>query len=294
MGAASVDAQVLRELERVPLELPPGLEISWLGVSGYRLTYEGVSLLIDPYVSRVPLRSLLLRRRALPDESLISRFIHVPGEVAGILIGHTHFDHAIDAPAIARRFQTKAYGSASLAHLMRLHGLAGLSVEVVPHRPYELGPFVVTFIPSRHSKLLFGERCRWTASSPVTICTASFPPPTSAGRSGGSVSRLPALALYHQGSADLDDGELGDDPVDLFLAGIAGRSVTPRYWERILPRLDPRLVVPTHYDDFFAPLGQEEKLIRGAKVEDLPGEIAAVSGDARIAALRRVDQSPRA
>jgi L-ascorbate metabolism protein UlaG (beta-lactamase superfamily) len=39
----------------------------WLGVSGYRLTYEGVSIFIDPYLSRVPLRALLLRRRTLPD-----------------------------------------------------------------------------------------------------------------------------------------------------------------------------------------------------------------------------------
>ena len=39
-------------------------EIEWLGVSGYRLTYEGVSLFVDPYVSRVPLRALLLGRVA--------------------------------------------------------------------------------------------------------------------------------------------------------------------------------------------------------------------------------------
>ena len=46
------------------------------------------------------------------------------------------------------------------------------------------------------------------------------------------------VTLYHQGSADLDDGELRDEPVDVFLAGVAGRGVTPRYWERILPKLD--------------------------------------------------------
>jgi len=63
------------------------------------------------------------------------------------------------------------------------------------------------------------------------------------------------ISLYHQGSANLDDGELRDGPVDVFLAGVAGRSVTPRYWERILPRLDPRMIVPTHYDNFFSPLG---------------------------------------
>ena len=106
----------------------------------------------------MPLRSLLLRRTALPDESLIARYLGAPGEVAGVLVGHTHFDHAVDAPALARRFGTKAYGSASLAHLMRLHGLGELAVEVVPHQAYEIGPFLVRFVPSRHSKLLFGRK----------------------------------------------------------------------------------------------------------------------------------------
>ncbi len=116
---------LLRELERVPLGLPDGLELEWLGVAGYRLTYEGVSIFVDPYVSRVPLTSLIFRRPALPDETLIERYVRAPGPVAGVLIGHTHWDHAVDAPAIARRFGCPAYGSDSLARLMRLHGLDG-------------------------------------------------------------------------------------------------------------------------------------------------------------------------
>src|SRR3954466_7880171 len=104
------DAQAARELERVALDLPAGLELTWLGVSGYRLTYEGVSLFIDPYVSRVPMRAFLLRQKTLPDETLIDRYASAPGEVAGVLVGHTHFDHAVDAPAIARRHRAKAYG----------------------------------------------------------------------------------------------------------------------------------------------------------------------------------------
>jgi L-ascorbate metabolism protein UlaG (beta-lactamase superfamily) len=82
---------------------------------------------------------------------------------------------------------------------------------------------------------------------------------------------------------------LPDEPVDVFLAGVAGRSVTPRYWERILPRLDPRLIVPTHYDDFFAPLGSTQKFVRGVRLTELPDEVSAVSSAARLAALPRVD-----
>ena len=210
------DAHALHELERVVLGLPPGLEVVWLGVSGYRLTYEGVSLFIDPYVSRVPLRAFLLRRRTLPDEAMIERYAVAPGPVAGVLVGHTHFDHAVDAPAIARRFGTKAYGSPSLAHLMRLHGLGDLAVEAVPHRAYELGPFVVRFVPSRHSKLLFGRKVPMDGPLTCDHLHGLAPGAYKCGAVYGIRIEVAGVSIYHQGSADLNDGELRDGPVDCF------------------------------------------------------------------------------
>ena len=93
--------------------------------------------------------------------------------------------------------------------------------------------------------------------------------------------------LYHQGSADLIDDAVRHKGVDVFLAGVAGRNFTERYWERILPRLDPRAVVPTHYDNFFRPLGDSMETIGNARMDSLPDEIGSVSRDAELVALRR-------
>ena len=73
---ASADAAVELEAQAdvVAGVLPAGLRIEWLGVSGYRLTFENRGLFIDPYLSRVPLSSLLLRRTALPEGDLVGRF----------------------------------------------------------------------------------------------------------------------------------------------------------------------------------------------------------------------------
>jgi L-ascorbate metabolism protein UlaG (beta-lactamase superfamily) len=281
--------QALWEFERVPLGLPEGLEIEWLGVAGYRLTYAGVSVFVDPYVSRVPLRSVLLRRAALPDAGMIERYVRAPGEVAGVLVGHTHFDHAVDVPAIARRFGCAVYGSDSLARLMRVHGMEGVVVE--PRKAYELGPFVVRFVPSRHSKLILGRRVPFDGPLTCEDVHALSPGAYKCGAIYGIRIEVAGTTLYHQGSADLDDDELGSEPVDVFLAGVAGRHVSPHYWRRILPKLDPRVLVPTHYDDFFAPLGGKFKLVRKADLQQLPEEIRAVSKDATLAALRRADSA---
>lgn len=291
MREAIDDAAAIGELERVPLPLPPGLEVRWLGVSGYRLSYQGVSLFIDPYLSRAPLRTVLLRRSMLPDPALVERYGGADGEVAGVLVGHTHFDHAVDAPALARRHGCRAYGSASLGTLMELHGLRGLAVEVEPYRRYELGPFVVSFTPSRHSKLLFGRKVPMEGELTCAHLDGLRMGAYRCGQVWGIRIEVAGISLYHQGSADLIDEALRDERVDVFLAGVAGRSVTPRYWERVLRKLDPEVVVPTHYDDFFKPLGGRLAFTARVRLGELPGEIGAVSRDATIAALPRVDRA---
>ena len=280
----SDDLTALRELERVPLGLPAGLELEWLGVAGYRLTYEGTTVLVDPYVSRVPLLSVILRRPTLPDATLIDRYVR---RADAILIGHTHWDHAVDAPAIARRDGATVYGSDSLARLMALHGLDGVIVE--PGRRYEIGPFTVSFTPSRHSKLLFGRKVPFDGPLTCEDLHGLSPGAYRCGDVFGIRIEVAGTSFYHQGSADLrDDAHI--EPVDVFLAGIAGRQVTPHYWRRILPRLDPRVVVPTHYDTFFAPLDKPLSLVRRADLAGLPDEIRAVSSAAALAAVPRADR----
>jgi L-ascorbate metabolism protein UlaG (beta-lactamase superfamily) len=288
-ASARDDAQLLGELEARTLELPEGLEVEWLGVSGYRLSYEGKSLFIDPYLSRVPFRDLVLRRTALPDPAALDRFVRAPGEVVGVLVGHTHFDHAVDAPAIAKRFGCHAYGSRSLVNLMALHGLAERTVEVEPYRTYELGPFEVSFTPSVHSKLLLGLAVPYDGELSCEHLDSLSPGAYRCGQVWGISISVAGLRFYHQGSANLVDDAVRERGVDVFLAGVAGRSFTRDYWKRILPLLDPRAVVPTHYDNFFRPLGSEMEFVANVQLAQLPEEISAVSRDVDVAALPRSD-----
>lgn len=288
-ASARADGEALGELEARPLGLPAGLEVEWLGVSGYRLTCEGHTLFVDPYFSRVPFRDLVLRRRALPAPAALERFLRAPGEAVGVLVGHTHFDHAVDAPALARRLGCKAYGSTSLANLMALHGMPERAVEVEPYRVYELGPFEVSFTPSAHSKLLLGLAVPYDGELTCEHLDSLSPAAYRCGQVWGISIAVAGVRFYHQGSANLIDDAVRERGVDIFLAGVAGRSFTERYWQRILPLLEPRAVVPTHYDNFFRPLGQELEFVTAAELARLPEEIAAISAAIELAALPRAD-----
>jgi L-ascorbate metabolism protein UlaG (beta-lactamase superfamily) len=279
------DAQALTELEATTLRLAPGLELQWLGVSGYRLDYEKHTLLIDPYVSRVPLSALIRRRPAMPDETLIERYIGSPEHVVGVLVGHTHFDHAVDAPAIARRLNCMAYGSSSLVALMRLHGAGDRVVEVQPQQSYELGPFTVSFTPSLHSKLVLGLAVPFDGELTCDHLDALCPSAYRCGQVWGIHIEVAGTTIYHQGSANLVDEAIRHRGVDFFLAGVAGRGFTQDYWRRILGRLQPSTIVPTHYDDFFRPLDADMGFTTNVNLARVPDEIHAVSADFAVAAL---------
>jgi L-ascorbate metabolism protein UlaG (beta-lactamase superfamily) len=279
------DAQALRELEQRPLTLARGLELRWLGVSGYSMTFEGHTLLIDPYVSRVPLSALVARRPALPDPEAIERYIGAPEHCVGVLIGHTHFDHAVDAPAIARRLRCQVYGSASLARLMRLHGCGERAVQVTPYDRYELGPFTVSFTPSAHSKLVLGMAVPFDGELTCDHLDALSPAAYRCGDIYGIEIAVAGMTFYHQGSANLIDDALRAKGVDVFLAGVAGRGFTRDYWQRILTRLEPRTIVPTHYDDFFRPLGAAMGFTTNVNLARVPDEVRAVSPEFEVSAL---------
>jgi L-ascorbate metabolism protein UlaG (beta-lactamase superfamily) len=132
-------------------------------------------------------------------------------------------------PELARSLEADAYGSRSLMRLMALHGLRERAVEVEPHRAYELGPFTVRFVPSLHSKLLLGHAVPFDGELTCEHLDSLNPAAYRCGQVHGIHVEVGGTSFYHQGSANLIDDEVPRGGVDVFLAGIAGRSFTDDY-----------------------------------------------------------------
>jgi L-ascorbate metabolism protein UlaG (beta-lactamase superfamily) len=168
---------------------------------------------------------------------------------------------------------------------MALHGLAAKAVEVEPYKEYELGPFTVSFVPSVHSKLVLGLAVPFDGQLSCDHLDALTPGAYRCGQVWGIHIEVAGTTFYHQGSANLLDDAIRHRGVDFFLSGVAGRGFTPRFWERILTALEPKTIVPTHYDDFFRPLNTEMGFTTNVNLAHVPDEIHAVSRDFEVAAL---------
>jgi L-ascorbate metabolism protein UlaG (beta-lactamase superfamily) len=265
-----------------PLPLPAGLELTWLGTAGFRFAYQGVVVWIDPYVTRLSFSELMRRKVVPPSEEAIGRWID---RADAVLVGHTHFDHALDVPVIARRSGCKVYGSQSLAALMRLYALEQQAVVVEPMRDYEVGPFKFHFVPSQHSKLQLGLRVPFSGELTCDHVDGLTPQAYRCGQVWGIYIEVAGMRFYHQGSADFIESALVDRNVDVFLCGISGRRFTPKYIERIVKQLAPSMIVPSHYDDFFRPLDDKVQFSFNVNLTGFADEVHAASRDLPLHAL---------
>ncbi len=255
------------------------LSIRWLGTAGYALRYRGRTLLVDPFVSR-PRLWRLASTRLRPDAAAIAR--HVP-EADFIACGHSHFDHLMDAPEIARRTGAHLLGSASTAAVGRASGLSEDRITEIPAEGavHDCGPFRVRFIPSLHGRL-YGDRI----PAPGTIhANVRLPARVWNYRMGGAFGLLIEAGgrrIYHNGSADLVDAEIEGERADVLLVGLALRQNTRDYLPRLAGLLGPKLLVPTHYDAFFAPLEAEFRVLPNVDMTGFFGEAEAAAPKARI------------
>jgi L-ascorbate metabolism protein UlaG (beta-lactamase superfamily) len=268
------------------------VRVQWLGTAGFAIEHAGCVLLIDPYLTRASL-ARCVATRLTPDLAAIERYVP---RADAIVLGHTHFDHALDVPAIAKRTGARVFGSRSAAALCLGFGVAAERVDVVERASgeapveREVGPFSLRFVPSAHSRLVLG---RVPFPGEIADC-GDVPMRAEAYRCGavfGVEIRVAGRTLYHMGSAELVDAGAPAAHVDLLLMCVAGWTAGRHVPERAAARLAPGAVLLSHWDDFLRPLGAPtralpamqlprlvdrlERAARGVKVGTVPvlGEV---------------------
>lgn len=246
------------------------MQIRWLGTAAHVVQSETTTLLLDPFLSRPG----LLRTAFRPLVPTPDRWWHwLPERIDAICCGHSHYDHLLDAPEIAKRSNALLFGSRTTAAFARAHGVAEDRIVEVPADGLvqQVGDITVRFVPSLHGRIALGR-----VPFPGEVPEASLPARLHHYKMGGAFGvhlTTPFGSVYHNGSADLVDAELQDLKADVLLAGLAGRNATRNYLSRMIRHLSPRLFVPTHHDLFFAPLETGLRLLPGVALDRFAAEV---------------------
>ena len=235
------------------------LRVSFLGVATVLLDDGETALLTDGFFSR-PDKLTTFLRKVEPDVAGIAAGLQragIPtntGKLAAVIPLHSHYDHAMDAPEVAKRTGAVLLGSSSTAMVGRGWGLPEAQIRVAQLRtPYTFGRFTVTLYPALHTPTGFtgGE------------ITVPLIPPARATEYKEGQSYV--ARIEHDGRTLLISSTAGFVPdalkgvqTDVVMLGIG--AMGPRseehkeaYWRETVVTVGARRVIPIHWDDFWIP-----------------------------------------
>jgi hypothetical protein len=286
--------------------------LQFIGAGGFHLAFPKAGVLVDPFYSNPGLLTVASLRSLAADTKTIDRYLPPLDRVEALLVGHAHFDHALDVPYIATKLKanTRIYGSTTVKNSLAATLTPDQFVDVEPNmsvdgyggRWLDISSRLRVFpIRSNHAPQLGF----WLlASGNVEQPQRQLPRDAIDWRSGENVSYLLDLLddegrsvyrVFIQTSASSFPNGLAPDAVlndgksvDMAVLCAASYEKMKRYPEYLLERMVPQKVVLVHWEKFWTPYepGRASPL-PGLNLERLYTRIKAVIPKAEVSILQR-------
>jgi L-ascorbate metabolism protein UlaG (beta-lactamase superfamily) len=176
-----------------------------------------------------------------------------------LFVAHSHYDHAFDVAYVIQKTNAKLYGSSSTLNVGRGGDLKDDQMVLFEAgKEYKVGQFSVTVLKSKHSPPIKGinDDLGQTIDKPLRQ-------PASARdyKEGGTFDFLIKhgdRAILVNSSNYIQDA-LNDVRADVVFLGTGSLSNETKafqeaFYDQTIAKVRPKLVIPTHWDNFFRPL----------------------------------------
>lgn len=236
-----------------------GVRVTAMGTTMFLVDDGDTQVLIDPFLTPVPLWAAATNRPVATASGVVDAALNrvQANRVEAVLVSHSHHDHALDLAHVAHRTGAAVHGSVSTLNIARggdvsedyLHML-DVSTRI------DIGQISVQVIASRHSpNPLGGEHA--TIDAPLRQ-----PVGIKAYTEGGTYDFLISAGgqqMLFKNSAHWIPGALDNLEVDVLFLGVGGLgkaddAFVDGYLQATIGTLRPHTVVPTHWNDLFAPV----------------------------------------
>ena len=234
------------------------LHIRYFGATTIQIDDGNTALMIDGFFSRPGLAQVLFGEIS-PDIDRIN-YAFAKGDVgnlAAVLVAHSHYDHAMDSAFVAVRKSAVLVGSKSTAKIGRGQGLPDDRIIEVNHGDkLRYGDFIVEIFESPHSPdPWFSEDINQTLQPPARVGEYR------AGRNYSFLIRHQWGTVLIHPSANFSPKlfeNIKADVVFLSLGMLGSQSecFAEEYWRSVVLASKARFVVPIHWDDLLRPLDE--------------------------------------
>ena len=236
------------------------MKVTYLGTTSLLFDDGKDQVLFDCHITRPSLPKYITgsekTNTALADE-LISK--HHIDRLKAIFISHSHHDHVMDAPYFLNKTGATMYGSSSALNVARGGNVAESQlVEFRAEEIYHVGDYSVKVIKSLHSKpTILNNDLGETIDAPL---------PADAKlrdyKEGGSYDfyvEAEGKRFLIRPSFNYREGQLDGYKADVLFLGVAGlakadEATEKKFFEETVAKVQPKLIIPVHWDNFFSPL----------------------------------------
>ncbi|TGL49273.1 MBL fold metallo-hydrolase [Leptospira wolffii] len=248
-------------------KIPVGkVRVTYLGTSSLLIDDGETQILTDGFFSRPSIwKTMFTKIASNPEEIRYVMLLAGINRLKGIFVCHSHFDHAMDSPFIAKETGAKLYGSKSTLQIGRGGELPETQMILFePGKKITIGKFKVTVLASKHTPpfKILGKTNASDPNRPDLEEPLSQPVKTEEYIEGGTYDFLVEHgknSLLIKGSTNYIEGAWKDLKVDALFLGIAmlakqDREFQEKYYKETVGTVTPKVVVPIHWDNFFKPL----------------------------------------
>jgi L-ascorbate metabolism protein UlaG (beta-lactamase superfamily) len=236
-----------------------GLHAFFLGNTNVLLDDGETAILTDGFFSRPGLDEMMLGELApKPADIAYGLSLVDASRLAAVIAQHSHHDHAMDAPEVARQTGAQLVGSTSTAFIGRGQNLPEEQITIIEDGDtLQFGKFRVTFLRSKHTPM--PERMSEDLGIGQEITEPlRTPAPLNAYKEGGTyvvyVEHPLGNVIVHGSSGYVED-LLTDKPADVIFLGIAGLGKqTPEnqqaYFRETALAVGASRLISVHWDNF--------------------------------------------
>jgi len=237
------------------------MKLTYLGTNTLLFNKDNTAILVDPHFTRPGMLRLLGKIR--PDPQIITKGMASAGiqGLDGILLTHTHYDHALDCTEVQHQAGGVLYGNQSAKNLAVGAGVdKNAFVQVAPRQAYPIGAFKVCFHPSQH--VSFPLPFKWLMPAEGRITRPLHPSTWFWHFQAGRTFAIQVNQALIFGSAGFVPGAYNNCAVETVILGIGGLGIKPRaylhqLYKAVVLETGAKQVWLSHWDDFFQPLDQK-------------------------------------